>query len=116
MNFTKTAKNLLHSESEVWEGETDTQDPRDRETETGETLVTGETRRRRGLGRIQGHVRVPLLKADSVTYFTRALLDPRVLAVGNGGATVLRGVTPVDLGNGDAVELHAEHQWAKGKR
>ena len=45
-----------------------------------------------------------------MTHFTRALLDPRVLAVGNGGATVLRGVTPADLGNGDAVELHAEHQ------
>jgi len=33
-----------------------------------------------------------------------------VLAVGNGGAAALRGVTPADLGNGDAVELHAEHQ------
>jgi len=28
-----------------------------------------------------------------------------VLAVGNGGAAALRGVTPADLGNGDAVEL-----------
>jgi len=100
----------------MWEGETDTWDPRDRETETGETLVAGETRRRRGLGRIQGHLRVPLLKATLLTYFTRALLDPRVLAVGNGVAAVLRGVTPADLGNGDAIELHAEHQWAKGKR
>ena len=91
-------------------GSGDTRDPRDRETETGETLVAGETRRRRGLGRIQGYLRAPLLKADSVTYFTRALLDPRVLAVGNGGAAVLRGVTPANLGNGDAVEVHAEHQ------
>jgi len=33
-----------------------------------------------------------------------------VLAVGNGGSAVLRGVTPADQGNGDAVELHAEHQ------
>ena len=45
-----------------------------------------------------------------LTYFTRALLDSRVLVVVNGGAAVLRGVTPADLGNGDAVELHAEHQ------
>ena len=45
-----------------------------------------------------------------MTYFTRALLDPKVLAVGNGGAAALRGVTPADLDNGDAVELHAEHQ------
>ena len=73
-------------------------------------LVAGEARRRRGLGRIQGHLRVPLIKATLLTYFTRALLDSRVLAVGNGGAVALRGVTPADLGNGDAVELHAEHQ------
>jgi len=33
-----------------------------------------------------------------------------VFAIGNGGAAVLRGVAPADLGNGDAVELHAEHQ------
>ena len=39
-----------------------------------------------------------------MTYFTRALLNPRVLAVTNGGAAVLRGVTPANLGNGDAVE------------
>jgi hypothetical protein len=91
-------------------GSADTRDPRDRETETGEMLVAGETQRRRGLGRIQGHLRVPLIKADSVTYSTCALLDPRVLAVGNGGAAVLRGVTPADLGNGDAVELADEQE------
>ena len=45
-----------------------------------------------------------------MTYFTRSLLDPRVLAVGNGGAAALRGITPADLGNGDVVELHVEHQ------
>jgi hypothetical protein len=54
------------------------------------------SRRRRGLGRIQGHLRIPLLKANSLTYFARALLDPRVLAVANGGAAVLRGVTPAN--------------------
>ena len=85
-------------------------DPLASDTVTGETLVASEARRRRGLGRIQGHLRVPLIKADSVTYFTRALRDPRVLAVGNGGSAALRGITPTDLGNGDAVELHAEHQ------
>ena len=73
-------------------------------------LVAGEAQRRRGLGRIQGHLRVPLIKATLLTYFTRALLDSRVLAVGNGEAAALRGVTPADLGNGDAVELHAEQQ------
>jgi len=91
-------------------GSADTRDPRDRETETGETLVAGETRRRRGLGRIQGHLRVPLLKANPLTYFTRALLDPNVLAVANGGAAVLRGVTPANLGNGDAVEVADEQE------
>jgi len=33
-----------------------------------------------------------------------------VLAVGNGGAAALRSVTPVDPGNGNVVQLHAEHQ------
>jgi len=72
-------------------------------------LVAGEAQRRRGLGRIQGHLRVPLIKVTLLTYFTRALLDSRVLAIENGGAAALRDVTPADLGNGDAVELHAEH-------
>jgi len=73
-------------------------------------LVAGKAQRRRALRWIQGHLRVSLIKATLLTYFTRALLDSRVLAVGNGGAAALRGVTPADLGNGDAVELHAEHQ------
>jgi len=73
-------------------------------------LVASEAQRRRGLGRIQGHLRVPLIKATLLTYFTRALLDSRVLAIGNGGAAALRGVAPADPGNSDVVELHAEHQ------
>jgi len=96
-------------------GSADTRDPRDRETETGEKLVAGETRRRRGLRWIQGHLRVPLLKANPLTYFTRALLDPRVLAVANGGAAVLHSVTPANLGNGDAVEVADEQERLKAK-
>jgi len=91
-------------------GEADTRDPRVSETVTGEKLVAGEAQRRRGLGRIQGHLRVPLITATLLTYFTRALLDSRVLAVRNGGAAALRGVTPADLGNGDAVELADEQE------
>ena len=45
-----------------------------------------------------------------MTYFTRALLDSRVLVVVNGGAAVLRGVTPVNLGNGDVVEVADEQE------
>ena len=90
--------------------EADTRDPRVSETVTGEKLAAGKAQRRRGLRRIQGHLRVPLIKATPLTYFTRALLDPKVLAVGNGGAAALRGGTPADPGNGDAVEVHAEHQ------
>jgi len=96
-------------------GSADTRDPRDSETESRDELVAGETRRRRGLGRNQGHLRVPLLKADSLTYFTRALLDPRVLAVANGGAAVLHGVMPANLGNGDAVEVADEQERLKAK-
>ena len=50
-----------------------------------------------------------------MTYFTRALLNSRVLAVANGGAAVLRGVTPANLGNGDAVEVVDEQEWLKAK-
>ena len=50
-----------------------------------------------------------------MTYFTRALLDSRVLAVGNGGAAALRGVTPADPGNGDAVEVADEQERVKVK-
>jgi hypothetical protein len=50
-----------------------------------------------------------------LTYFTRALLDSRVLAVGNGGAAALRGVTPADPGNGDAVEVADEQERLKAK-
>jgi len=96
-------------------GPTGQRHPLDSDTETGETLVAGETRRRRGLGRIQGHLRVPLLKANSLTYFTRALLDLRVLAVANGGAMVLRGVTPANRGNGDVVEVADEQERLKAK-
>jgi hypothetical protein len=96
-------------------GEADTRDPRVSETETGEKLVAGEAQRRRGFHRIQGHLRVPLIKATLLTYFTRALLDPKVLAVGNGGAAALRGVMPADLGNGDAVELVDEQERLKVK-
>ena len=95
-------------------GSADTRDPRDKGTETGEKLVAGGSRRRRGLQWVQGHLRVPLLKATPLIYFTRALLD-RVLTVANGGAAVLRGVTSANLGNGDAVELADEHERLKTK-
>jgi len=82
---------------------------------TGEKLAAGKAQRRRGFRWIQGHLRVPLIKATLLTYFTRALLDPKMLAVGNGGAAALRGVTPADLGNGDAVELADEQERLMAK-
>jgi len=50
-----------------------------------------------------------------LTYFTRALLDSRVLAIGNGRAAALRGDTPADPGNGDAVEVADEQERLKEK-
>ena len=50
-----------------------------------------------------------------MTYFTRSLLTSKVLAVANGGVAVLRGVTPVNLGNGDAVEVTDEQEQLKAK-
>jgi len=38
-----------------------------------------------------------------------------VLAVGNGGAAALCGVTPADPGNGDAVEVVDEQERVKVK-
>jgi len=115
MNFPKSTQDLQNSKPEVWEGETDkgthwsVGPARQRHSDRG------DARRWRGLRWIQGHLRVPLLKATLLTYFSRALLDPRVLAVANGGAAVLRGVTPADLGNGDAVSLADEQERLKTK-
>jgi len=38
-----------------------------------------------------------------------------VLAIANGGAAVLRGVTPADLGNGNVEELADEQERVKTK-
>jgi hypothetical protein len=38
-----------------------------------------------------------------------------VLAVANGGVAVVRGVTPANLGNGDAVEVADEQERLKAK-
>ena len=74
-------------------GPADRRDPHDRETESKDLLVAGESRRRRGLWGNRGHLRVPHIKANLLTYLAHALLDSRVLAVENGGAAALRGVT-----------------------
>ena len=53
----------------------------------------------------QGHLHVPHIKANSLTYLAHALLDSRVLAVKNGGAVALRGVTPANWGHNNPVEV-----------
>ena len=70
-------------------------------------LVLGETWRRRGLGGIQGHGCVPLLKTDLTRYKSLTLLSYRVLV----GAA---GDTSVCSADADAVEVHAEHQCVNG--
>jgi len=120
MDFTKSTQDLQNRKPRVWErgadrGPTGQRDPLDSDTETRETPVAGETRRRRGLGRIQGHLRVLLFKANSLTYFTRTPLDPRVLTVANGVAAVLCGGTPANLGNGDVVEVADEQERLNAK-
>jgi len=71
-------------------GSVDRRDPCDRETESRDKLVAGESRRRRGLRGNRGHLRVPHFKTNLPTYFAHALLDSRVLAVANGGAAAVR--------------------------
>jgi len=73
-------------------GPTGQRDPLASDTETGETLVAGETRRQRGLARIQGHLRVPLTKTDSPRCETLTLPSSRVLAGVNGGLAALRAI------------------------
>jgi len=97
MNFSKTAKDLLHSDQRCererltggirWHTGPTRQRDRDR----------GDARRRRNSTTARSRLDpralcVALLKADSVTYFTRALLDPRVLVVVNGGSAALRAI------------------------
>jgi len=93
-------------------GSADTRDPRDRETETGEKLIAGETRRRRGLRGNQGHQRNPLTKADLPRCKTLTLPSSRGLAGVNGGAA---GDTPTCTADAVPVEVHAEHQQVEGK-
>ena len=91
-------------------GPANRRDPRDRETESRDELVAGESQRRCGLRGNQGHLRVPHIEANLLTYLAHALLDSRVLAVANGGTAALRGVTPANLGNDDPVEVADEQE------
>ena len=86
-------------------GPTDRRDPCDRDTKDRGELGHRRSQRRRGLLVNRGHHRVPHFEADLLTYLARALLAPRVLAVGYCGAAVLRGDTPVNWGHGDSVEV-----------
>ena len=97
MNFTKTTQDLQNSKLEGRERVADrwglltdgTHGQRDRD---GGELIAGETRRRRGLGLIQGHHRDPLTKADLPRCETRTLPSSRGLAVVNAGSAALRAV------------------------
>ena len=44
-----------------------------------------------------------------MTYLAHALLASRVLAVGNGGAAALHGITSAKWSYGDPVEVEDEH-------
>ena len=97
MNFSKTPQNLLYSEPEcdrerLTRGPTGQRDPLASDTETGETLVAGETRRRRGLRGTQGHQRDPLTKADLPRCQTLTLPSSRGLAGVNGSSAALRAI------------------------
>ena len=96
-------------------GPADRWDPHDRETGSRDKLDRRSSQRRCGLRRNREHLRVPHIKANLLTYLAHALLDSRVLAVANGGAAALRGDTPADPGNGDAVEVADEQEQLKAK-
>ena len=71
-------------------------DPRDRETGNRDELSRRSSQRQRGLRGNQGHLRVPHIKANLLTYLAHALLDSRVLAIENGVAVALRGDMPAN--------------------
>ena len=70
--------------------------PRDKETGRRDELGRWRSQRRRGLRGYRGHQRVPLVKANLLTYLAHALLDSKVLAVENSGAAALRGDAPAN--------------------
>ena len=70
-------------------GPADRRDPHDRETESKDELIAGESRPRCGLRGNRGHLRVPHHEANLLTYLAHALLDSRVLTVANGGTAAL---------------------------
>jgi len=98
MDFTKSTQDLQNRKNQACEGErltggpTGQRDPLDSDTETGEKLVAGETRRRRGLRGSQGHQRDPLTKADLPRCENLSLPSSRGLAGVNGGSTALRAI------------------------
>jgi len=82
--------------------------PRDRETGSRDELGRQRSHRRRGLWGNRGHLHVPHIKANLLTYLAHALLKSRVLAVENDRAAALRGDTPANWGHGDPVEVADE--------
>jgi len=96
-------------------GPADIWDPRNRETRSRDELDRWSSQRWRGLRGNRGHLRVPHFKANLLTNLAHALLDSRVLAVANGGAAALRGVTPANLGKGDSIEVVDEQECSKAK-
>jgi len=66
-------------------GPADREVPRDREIGSKDEGCR-RCKRRRGLRGYRGHQRVPLVKANLLTYLAHALLDSKVLIVANGGA------------------------------
>ena len=79
----------MWEEERLTRGPTGQRDPLASNTETGETLVAGETRRRRGLRGNWGHQRDPLTKADLPRCETLTLPSSRGLAGVNGGSAAL---------------------------
>ena len=80
------------------------------DTQSRGELGCRRSHRRRGLRGNRGHLCVSHIEANLLTYLAHALLDSRVLAVANGGAAALRGVTPANLGKGDSVEVADEQE------
>jgi len=68
------------------------------------------SRRRRGLGDGQGHHRAPHSIPHRMVLETLTLLDPRYLALANGGTAVVRGRPPASLAGDRAKENTDEHQ------
>ena len=111
-DFCKNSSNPKSNkgEREADRGTASQRTPHVRDPRAEARLDRQRSRRRRGLGDGQGHHRAPHSIPHRMIPETLTLLDPRYLALANGGTAVVRGRPPASLAGDTAKENMDEHQ------